>query len=309
MATINSELLVTVQKSIDGKAYKIVSNKSVPYTNAADFLATVTSTRRHIGLTAWINGDDSLELWQFSSDGIADGNFVKIFPVTSGSTTADNGLTKTLSNIQFGGPLTGNTSIDIGGFTMTFTGTGAGNGTVVSVISTGSSDGVFGSSDLGNAVRGAAVGGIGVFGSSSTGVGVMATSAQTAIIGNANGGPNNGISDMFQLRNNPVAAAAAGIGLQLTFQNKTSAGTAAESNTIVSKWLDPALATRTSELSFTGFNSGTKSVLLKIDGAGLFTLVQGLRDFANDAAAALGTPAIPVNGLYKNGSVVQIRVS
>jgi hypothetical protein len=34
---------------------------------------------------------------------------------------------------------------------------------------------------------------------------------------------------------------------------------------------------------------------------------QPLKDFANDAAAAAG--GVPINGFYRNGSVVQIRVT
>lgn len=34
-----------------------------------------------------------------------------------------------------------------------------------------------------------------------------------------------------------------------------------------------------------------------------------LRNFANDAAAAAATPPIPVGGIYRNGSVIQIRVA
>jgi hypothetical protein len=35
----------------------------------------------------------------------------------------------------------------------------------------------------------------------------------------------------------------------------------------------------------------------------------GLRNFADDAAAAAGSPAVPLKGLYRNGSVVMYRVS
>lgn len=38
-------------------------------------------------------------------------------------------------------------------------------------------------------------------------------------------------------------------------------------------------------------------------------LAGGLRDFLNDAAAALGTPAVKVGQLYRNGNIVMIRVS
>lgn len=44
-------------------------------------------------------------------------------------------------------------------------------------------------------------------------------------------------------------------------------------------------------------------------GTGGLVLEGGLRDFADDTAAAAGTPPIPVNGLYRTGSIVKIRVA
>lgn len=52
---------------------------------------------------------------------------------------------------------------------------------------------------------------------------------------------------------------------------------------------------------------GTEEHVLIINGKGLFELPLGLDNYANDVAAAAG--GIPVNGLYRNGSVVQIRVA
>lgn len=34
----------------------------------------------------------------------------------------------------------------------------------------------------------------------------------------------------------------------------------------------------------------------------------GLREFADDTAAAAATPAVPVGGLYRTGSVLKVRV-
>jgi hypothetical protein len=35
----------------------------------------------------------------------------------------------------------------------------------------------------------------------------------------------------------------------------------------------------------------------------------GLREFADDTAAAAATPAVPVGGMYRTGSVLKVRVS
>lgn len=51
------------------------------------------------------------------------------------------------------------------------------------------------------------------------------------------------------------------------------------------------------------------NLLIKCLGVGAPVLESGLRNFANDAAAAAATPPVPINGLYRNGSVVQIRVT
>jgi hypothetical protein len=34
----------------------------------------------------------------------------------------------------------------------------------------------------------------------------------------------------------------------------------------------------------------------------------GLRNFADDAAAAAATPAVPVGGMYRTGSILKVRV-
>lgn len=54
-------------------------------------------------------------------------------------------------------------------------------------------------------------------------------------------------------------------------------------------------------------NNGTFSWSLLSSDASLITGA-GLRDAANDAAAAALTPTVPVGGLYRNGNVVQVRL-
>jgi len=60
-------------------------------------------------------------------------------------------------------------------------------------------------------------------------------------------------------------------------------------------------------LSTKDSTSGTPVSKLEIYGPNIFRLTQGLSEYADDAAAALG--GIPVNGLYKTGSFIKIRVS
>ena len=53
-------------------------------------------------------------------------------------------------------------------------------------------------------------------------------------------------------------------------------------------------------------SDGQGNIKLTIDSAHIFTLTNGLQDFADDTAAAVG--GIPVNGLYRTASAVKIRV-
>ncbi len=83
--TTNSGLTIVAQQSADGKQYKTVAGKHVPYANTVDFLASVVLTRRHIGEIAYIYNGLAIEVWQFVG-GIADSNLVK---VAVGSSTID----------------------------------------------------------------------------------------------------------------------------------------------------------------------------------------------------------------------------
>lgn len=83
--TINSELVVTVQTSVDGKQYKLSSLKHVPYASSVEYLSLIPSTRRHIGQIGYIANGGIVEVWQFIG-GILDVNFVKV----SSGTIANN---------------------------------------------------------------------------------------------------------------------------------------------------------------------------------------------------------------------------
>jgi hypothetical protein len=74
----NQELVLAGQKSIEGKMYKVVNNKHVPYDSTAEVLATITATRRHIGQVFRVvnQAGDGIDDWHFVG-GIADGNLVE----------------------------------------------------------------------------------------------------------------------------------------------------------------------------------------------------------------------------------------
>lgn len=73
-SSINSDLIVNAQRSVDGKQYKIVANKHVPYASSADYLGTIPATRRHVGQIGYVANGNHVDVWQFVN-GIADSNF------------------------------------------------------------------------------------------------------------------------------------------------------------------------------------------------------------------------------------------
>lgn len=99
-----------------------------------------------------------------------------------------------------------------------------------------------------------------------------------------------------------------GIGAAIKFSIATA--TAGITNTAGTIACVAAVVTQgavSSSYKFALRDAGTEVNVLLVNGKGLFELPLGLSNYTNDAAAALG--GIPVNGLYRNGSVVQIRVS
>lgn len=139
--------------------------------------------------------------------------------------------------------------------------------------------------------------GTGLWGLSTTGLAFLATTSPTS---------TNTVVPVARLTRSSSGTPANEIGGSLEFYNRTTT-TEMVTNSIRSIWADATQATRTSRLEITGVNSGSAVTHLTITGAGIFTLVQGLSEYADDAAAAAG--GIPVGGLYRTGSVVKIRVS
>lgn len=99
-----------------------------------------------------------------------------------------------------------------------------------------------------------------------------------------------------------------GIGAAIKFSVATdTAGITNTVGTIACAATDVTEGAVSSYYRFSLRDAGTEEHVLIVNGKGLFELPLGLSNYTNDAAAALG--GIPINGLYRNGSVVQIRVS
>ena len=73
--SLNSDIVVTAQRSADGKQYKLQAGKHVPYANTAEFLSTVPTTRRHVGELAYVYGSNGAILTYQFVGGVADVNF------------------------------------------------------------------------------------------------------------------------------------------------------------------------------------------------------------------------------------------
>lgn len=292
MATINSELVATVQKSVDGKAYKVVGLQHVPYASSAEVLSLISSTRRHRGQCFYVLNASVIEIWQFVA-GFADGDLVKVFPQSGSSVTADNGLTLATGNIKLGGPLTADTTVTSGTFALLIDGTNAGgNPTLVAIATTG------------GAFLGASTSGTGVEANSGSGIGLHVQSTTgTAFVASITPASATDVQIIANFVRNTSGSAANGIGQSIDFNTYTTVN-AKLSNQIISKWTDATDATRTSEFSITGVDSAATGILLQISGAGIFTLPKGLQDFPDDISAAVG--GIPINGLYRTGSVVKM---
>ena len=79
------------------------------------------------------------------------------------------------------------------------------------------------------------------------------------------------------------------------------------SSTIASVYVDTTLGSESTALEFSVQDTGTLTKVLVMESSGIFTLTQGLGDYIDDAAAQAAN--IPINGLYRTGSIVKIRVS
>lgn len=237
-------------------------------------------------------------------DALAGASMVKL---TTASTAAAGGLQRVLDialtganatasqntfGIYVSNTHTGTTPINNGVYATT-----SGNGASVSGIATTTGIGVDASSVDNFGVRSVSTNSNAYHGNSVNGIcaqlNVTPSSTATVI-------------PVINVTRSSSGAGANGIGGSIDLYTKTSTQNRI-SNQIISKWNDATDATRTSEFQLTGLNSAATNTLLTVTGAGIFTLPQGLANHVDDAAAAAG--GIPVNGLYRNGSIVMIRVS
>jgi hypothetical protein len=241
-------------------------------------------------------------------------NIVDYFcnPPAPVSITANNGLTmSTLTNVQLGGTLIQNTSIDVQGFQFLFTGVRNTVDTILRITNSGTGGGLYaettGNNPIGGFCNGNAAGGSFI---SATGPGIQALSnSYTSAAGYFRNFSNlvNSVTDVLEIASLPsgVTLPAAGIGSAIKFTlPKVNLGNKelTDSNKIISKLTDVANATVNSELVFQGKTAGAALqdlVTFKGDGEVQFH-EYGVGNFVNAPAYMLGVDA--------SGNVVEVAL-
>jgi hypothetical protein len=222
----------------------------------------------------------------------ADGNVIEI-PATA-AVSADNGLSiNTGANVQLGGTLLKSTTIAAPSpYYLEVTGDSYIN--AFRGVNTSSGAGVYGSSALSYGVQG--VGAAGVYGYSTQGEGGIFSSQPAT---------TNSVHGVLRVERYSGGTPATGMGAAIDINLATEL-TARNATRLISKWTNATDAARTSQFELWGLDNTVAKELLRIGGAGVFTLVQGLPTYADNAAAIAG--GMSTNQLYKTASGVVMIV-
>lgn len=251
----------------------------------------------------------------------ATGLVIEEAPPTA-SITANNGLTmSTATNVQLGGTLIQNTTINTAGFTTTWTGAYTSGAPAMVNVTNTSSGTAFTATAAG---LNAAMSGS----NSSTGDGILALNIgsgnalnATSITGlagrfRANPSSTNTVVAVGRFIRGSSGTPAAGMGNALELYLESTSSDDRVSNQFISKWVIATDATRTSQLIITGVLSGTTGDLLKLNAdksiqmtpitaaaASAITPAEGMIVFVSDTDATFTT--IGFWG-YENGAWVDL---
>lgn len=198
------------------------------------------------------------------------------------SITADNGLTaNTATNVQLGGlvgspaTLLHNSYINADTFYLQMTGTAA---YTLRIINTGTNYGLHATSDNGTGVFGnGGTGGTGGLFSSTDGLALNTQDISTS---------TNTVTQGIRIDKLSTGTPANGIGTSVDFQISTADSTNQISNQIISKWIDAADVSRTSEAKLKGVFSASTVDLMTWNADGSWQI----RPITATAASAI-TPA------------------
>jgi len=207
------------------------------------------------------------------------------------TTTASNGLTKVVNDIQLGGTLVANTTINTGSNYLELTGSSAVN-PIFSTIQSGNGIGIKGYSS-GSGVTGSFINqgtGIALNGSAPNGTGIVAGNEQEAIAANFYAGSfisHNTIIPVMSLSRG-ASPGANGIGGSISFKTRTASFFEREMGQLAFSFSDATDASRTSEFSITGVNNAIDSTLFTLKGNGQPQFNKlGLGTFTGTAAYSL----------------------
>lgn len=196
--------------------------------------------------------------------------------------TADNGLTaNTSTNVQLGGSFLQNTTIDASTYKLTINGTGndilvldaSGGGDFSNALDaidssfsptiTSRNKGFSSAIFANNTYSG---GGTALKAQSTAGFPIEALALGTTFSGSFTvfNSATNSIKNILSLSSQTSGTAANGIGGALEFDLEVVGGSSYEANKLVSKWTDATDATRTSQFSITGVNSGATETWLSL---------------------------------------------
>jgi len=228
----------------------------------------------------------------------ADGTIIES-PVGGGISgiTADNGLTaNTSTNVQLGGTLLQNTTVNTAGFTTTWTGTyNTGSPAMFNVLNVGTGTSFAATNNGGDATMSInnSGAGDGTITASSSGNGINATST-TGLPGRFRANPSSTNTTVavgrFIRGSSGTPAASMGGAIELYLESTSADDRVA--NQLISQWTIATDATRTSQFIITGVNSAVTSDLFTLSGSGSLKLNKyGINTFAGTAAYTLGVDA------------------
>lgn len=215
------------------------------------------------------------------------GNLIEYTAAAGGlsAITADNGLTATtISNVQLGGTLLHDTTINTVSYRMLISGTIDGSAVPIVEINNSTTLGgialkvvnaspfqaaIFAS---GNAFAISATGNTGIY-TVGTAIGLQTESYLGGLpfIASGSKAGTNTVSTTAKFATSTTGTAANGLGHSIDFYTQSSTGGSALSNQIITKWTDATHATRTSRFIITGVNSSVTADLFTISGNGVLT--------------------------------------
>jgi hypothetical protein len=285
----NSNVTIGWLSSVTGNKTKLKVDRSNQRIDFIDNTTTRFSFNTATGAAKFNNygigtftGTATKTLQVDASGNVIEGSF-------GGGILANNGLTRVADSVQLGSSISGagnspllHTTYINAGSLYTLNVTGSNNDNLFIVTSTGGEAiSIYGNntgSPGGVGVQGNSTNNVGVYGTGgSIGIQAQSTSgtALYALSGTGYGGyflatpsSTNTQIGILKIERQTSGTAADGIGATIDLNIETASGAISTANQLIYKWTTAANATRTSQFSITGVNSGTATNLISWGGGG-----------------------------------------